>query len=402
MSSSWGISGATQIDTLFATTSNLQTQLDSLSNSALSRGIDRYTGQDFTGAVMEFKRSLGFSPFSENAPQAYEYLAQAYLKMGMSEEAIKTTKAAVKAYPTDDTFRISLGDLYFKNGKYDEAIVEYSQAVRLNPLSADNRYSLGLAYLSDGRLKEAENQFIEVSRLTPNSPVGFFGRGQVFRAQGQYDKALEQLKKAIKIDDRFANAYLELGYSYTDMGDIDQARVQSATLERLGALSQSLELEAYLLKTPEPKIILAYSPNNFPYYSGPGTEVADLDSSLSEANAGKEFKMSFTFSKDMALDSVENLSNWEMERQVGVYYLDKYNSGSSIPSTEVTLPTRPSKVLYDPLNRTALVYFSIWQNGTGDGTIDPSHVLFRFTGKDTYGKGMASKADEYSGFSLIV
>lgn len=402
MSSSWGLSGATQMDTFFASTSNSQTQFDSLSNSALSRGIDRYSAQDYEGAAKEFKRALGFSPFSENAPKAYEYLAQAYLKTGQTNEAIKTTKAAVKAYPTDDTFLLSLGDLYFKSGKYDEAIVEYTQAVRLNPRSADNRYSLGLAYLSDGRLKEAENQFIEVSHLTPNSPVGFFGRGQVFRAQGQYDKALEQLNKAVRIDRQFANAYLELGYTYTDMEDIDQTQKQAATLERLGAFSQSVELEAYLLKTNEPKLILAYSPDNFPYASGPGTDVSDLVSSLSEANATKEFKMSFTFSEDMEINSIENLSNWQIEKQIGEYYLDKYNFGNAIPATEVTLPTRPNKVIYDPLDRTAQVYFSIWQNSTGDGTIDPSHILFRFTGKDAYGKNMNPKADEFSGFSLIV
>ena len=402
MSSSWGLSEATQIDSLFSTTSNSQTQLDSLANSALSRGIDRYTGKDYAGAAMEFKRAIGLAPFSDNSPKAYEYLSQAYLKMGKTDDAIKTTKAAVKTFPIDDTFRLSLGDLYFKRGQYGEAIVEYTEAVRLNPHSADNRFSLGLAYLSDGRLKEAENQFIEVSRLTPNSPVGVFGRGQVLRSLGKYNEALEQLNKAVKLDNGFANAYLEMGYTYIDMGDMDQAQKQLAILQRLGAASQSMELEAYMLQSADPQIILAYSPNGFAFYSGPGTDVSDLDSTLSEGNATKEFKMSFTFSKDMDINSVESVTNWQMEKQRGDYYLENYNYGKSIPLTEVSFPTGPSKVIYDPTSRTALLYFAISQNSTGDGTIDPSHILFKFTGKDTYGKNMAPDADEYSGFSLIV
>ncbi|MBI5606387.1 MAG: tetratricopeptide repeat protein [Deltaproteobacteria bacterium] len=401
MSSSWGLSEATQIDSLFSTTSNSQTQLDSLANSALSRGIDRYTGKDYAGAAMEFKRAIGFAPFSDNSPKAYEYLSQAYLKMGKTDDAIKTTKAAVKTFPIDDTFRLSLGDLYFKRGQYGEAIEAYTEAVRLNPHSADNRFSLGLAYLSDGRLKEAENQFIEVSRLTPNSPVGVFGRGQVLRSLGQYNEALEQLNKAVKLDNGFANAYLEMGYTYIDMGDMDQAQNQLTILQRLGAASQSMELEAYMLQSADPKIILAYSPNSFAFYSGPGTHVSALDSTLSAGNATKEYKMSFTFSKDMDIDSVESLSNWQMEKQRGEYYLENYNYGNSIPSTEVSFPTGPSKVIYDPTVRTALLYFSISQNSTGDGTIDPAHMLFRFTGKDAYGKNMDPNADEYSGFSLI-
>lgn len=402
MSSSWGLSEATQIDSLFSTTSNSQLQFDSLANSALSRGIDLFSGKDYEGAAMEFKRAIGHSPFSDNAPKAYEYLSQAYSKMGKSDEAIKTTQTAAKAFPTDDSFRLTLGDLYFKKGQYGEAIIEYTQAVRLNPNSADNRFSLGLAYMSAGRLEEAENQFIEVNRLTPNSPVGAFGRGQVFRSLGQYDEALEQLKKAVKLDHGFANAYREMGYTYVDMGDMDQAQNQLTILLNLGAASQSAELEAYMLRTADPKIILAYSPNSFSFYSGPGTHVSALDSTLSAGNATKEYKMSFTFSKDMDIDSMESVSNWQMEKQRGNYYLENYNYGKSIPSTEVSFPTGPSKVIYDPTFRTALLYFSISQNSTGDGTIDPSHILFKFTGKDAYGKNMDPNADEYSGFSLIV
>jgi hypothetical protein len=48
---------------------------------------------------------------------------------------------------------------------------------------------------------------------------------------------------------------------------------------------------------------------------------------------------------------------------------------------------------------TATVYFNIQQNATADGTIDPSHIEFRFNGKDIFGLTMNSDFDQYNGFS---
>jgi hypothetical protein len=45
------------------------------------------------------------------------------------------------------------------------------------------------------------------------------------------------------------------------------------------------------------------------------------------------------------------------------------------------------------------VLFSVSQNSTADGTIDPSHIKFSFNGKDATGMTMDPKANEYTGFS---
>jgi tetratricopeptide (TPR) repeat protein len=392
----------TEIDSFFSSTITSVAQLDGLANSALSRGIDRYTAKDYTGAVNEFKRALSLSPSSDNAPKAYEYLANTFLKLGKTNEAIKTDQAAIKAFPADDTIRIRMGDLFYKLNKFDEAITQYAKAVSLNPNSADNRYSLGMANLSGGRLKEAETQFTQVTQLDSKNPIGFYGLGQVSRLSGEYDDALVQLNRAVKIDKTFANAYLELGYTYTDMKDLDQAQKQVEMLDRMKASSQSIMLQGYMTQTAPPKFILIYSPNYFSTHSGPNTEVAALDSTLSTPGSTKNFTLSFSFSKDMNIDSVENLANWQISRQTGEYFYQRYNNGNSISSTEVSTPSGPDKVIYDPENRTALVKFTIAQNDAADGTIDPSHLLFQFSGKDSYGKYMDSTGDEYSGFSLII
>jgi hypothetical protein len=51
---------------------------------------------------------------------------------------------------------------------------------------------------------------------------------------------------------------------------------------------------------------------------------------------------------------------------------------------------------------TAILTFAIVQNSAGDGTIDLSHILFKFKGVDVDGNSMDASRDEYSGFSKIV
>ncbi|MDA8083978.1 MAG: tetratricopeptide repeat protein [Nitrospiraceae bacterium] len=390
------------LDYLFSSTTNSQDQLDSLANSALSRGIDRYTKKDYAGAAKEFQRSVGLSPSSSNSAAAYDYLAKAYQQLGKTDAAIKTYKTAIKVLPTTDSLHLSLGDIYFKNGQLKDAQAEYEKAVRLNPTSADNRYSLGQAYLTSGRVKEATTQFTKVTQLAPASPTGFYGLGQASRKSGDFGNAIVQLNKAVTMNAKFANAFQELGETYADMGNAAMAQKQLVTLQGLKATQQITTLQNYMAQAANPRLTMAYSTNGFNTSDGPKTAISALDTSLSSPMATKDFTMNFVFSKDMDKNSVENLANWQIGRQSGTYISNIYNFGMSVPATEVTLPLQPKSVVYNSDTRTASVTFTISQNAAGNGTIDPSHVSFKFLGEDTYGKTMDPKADEFSGFSTIV
>ncbi|MBA4394052.1 MAG: hypothetical protein C0407_10910, partial [Desulfobacca sp.] len=242
----------------------------------------------------------------------------------------------------------------------------------------------------------------KVTQLAPTNPAGFFGLGQVYRETGKYDQALTQLNKAVKIDKTFANAFLELGKTYTDMGNTTQANSQVEALVRLGSDSQINTLQNYINQKNSPKISLGYNSDGFAMNSGPGTAVSELDSSLSAPGATKVFTMIFLFSKDMDTNSVQSLANWEINRQSGGHISDDYNFGIPVSATEISLPTQPTNVIYNPSDKMAWLTFQITQNESANGTIDPSHISFKFKGIDTYGKTMNPKADEFSGFSLIV
>lgn len=69
-----------------------QAQLESLSNTALTRGIDLFMRKDFKGAVKEFQRAIGLAPQSPYSIDAAHYMAEAYLcstTPGMQQNPIK-------------------------------------------------------------------------------------------------------------------------------------------------------------------------------------------------------------------------------------------------------------------------------------------------------------------------
>ena len=313
-----------QIDSLFSAIPTSQRQYDRLSNSALSRGIDRYTSKDYDGAVAEFRSAIGLSYFSDNTAKAYDYMARAYLQDGNTEAAIKTYREAIQSYPTRDAFHISLGDIYYKQGQIAEAEAEYKAAINLDSESTDSRYGLGQVYLNSGRYTEAEAQFKKVVSSSPQSSIGYYGLGQTYRKTGNYSDALAQLDKAVSLDSSFDDGCLEQGYTYADMGDMDNADGLVNTLSDKGSFLANT-LRNYIYESAAPRISLAYSTNGFDSSLGPGTPVADLDSSLSEIQASKAFTMRFSFTKDMDAASIQNPLNWGISRATGINAGGAYN-----------------------------------------------------------------------------
>jgi hypothetical protein len=166
--------------------------------------------------------------------------------------------------------------------------------------------------------------------------------------------------------------------------------------------SLSATLNTYIYQKAKPEFLIAYSDTGFNTTLGPRTPVSALDSYLSSPNASTEFTMKFIFNKKMDIASVENSYNWRITRATPQIKGGPYNWGIPIPSSEINISLFPQRVNYDYQNNTAIVTFRIAQNDLGNGTLDPSHIVFQFLGQDAYGNKMNPSADQYSGISKIV
>jgi tetratricopeptide (TPR) repeat protein len=384
---------------IFSATIQQTAQLESLANGALSKGIDLYMRQDYEGAIKEFRRAIGLAPNSSYSTDSSNYMANAYIALGDTDGAVKAYKDAIRRSPDRDDIYISLGNLYFSGERYNEAAEAYEKAVKIYP-SAGNHYSLGQAYLNAGRHSEADREFNAVLRMEPDQPSGYYGLGLNFSKQGRYEDAVLQFKEAVRIDPRFYDGYAELGYAYADMGEMDEAQ---RIVDSLGPLAPDLAdtLSRYMYKVDPPKFMFAYANEGFNYQLPWKTPLSSLDSYLAAPDSEKTFKMVFQLDKEMDRESVENVLNWSIGRSTQSGPAQAYNYGFPVPDTEVTLPPIPKSVYYDADNLSATVYFTIRQNAAGDGTIDPAHIEFKFSGEDVYGYKMNPKYDQFMGFSGI-
>ncbi len=385
-------------ESLFFSTAQQQPQLEELANSALSHGIDLYMKEDYKGAIKEFQRSVGLAPQSEYAVDASNYVANAYLQLDQPEKAIKAYKTSIELNPYRDDTHITLGNLYFAENRFSEAESEYKEAIRLNP-SANNYYSLGQSLLESGKYSDAESAFDRVRRLEPDKPNGNFGLGLVYSKRGQHEDAIEQFKEAINQQADFYFSYAEMGYAYADLGLMDEAREQRDFLEEKEP-GLAYTVNQYISKIEPPKFIAATS-TDFTYVNSVKTPLSSLNAYLLNADASKTFTMKFFFQKDMDRASVENRYNWGISRASGSNPGDSYNFSMPIPSSEVALSPYPEHVLYDSESKTATIKFTLQQNASSDGTIDPSHIDFKFTGTDLGGLQMDPDHDQFTGFSGI-
>lgn len=385
-------------DNLFSAAGNRYTGMETLANQALTSGIGKFQQKDYEGAATDFKRAFGLSPYSSFAYEATKYASMAYQAIGDADSAIAVYEQAISVTQTDDRLHLELGNLLFGQDRYGEAIASYEEAVRIYDDST-NRFSLGQAYIRTGRYSDAENQFDKIiQRGGLAARNGYFGMGQALKSQQKYDKAIEQFELAIGKDREFYGAFEEMGYTYADAGKLDEARRIQEYLEDKDATAASL-LGGYISKATSPKIMFAYADSTFPYFRAPKTQLAVIDEYLANADTQKSFSMVFQFNKEMDRESVENILNWSIERSGETTPGMRYNHGVAPADTEVDVPPLPTSVYYDPDKMTALVRFTLTQNATADGTIDPSHVVFSFNGRDADDNEMDAQYDQFMGFS---
>ncbi len=390
-------------DNLFTLSSQNTAQKENTALRALNNGLEQFSAKNYELAITSFQRAISIAPTADSALDALDYMARAQLTQGNVQGAINSYNKALKIAPNRDDMHVQLGKIYTTEGRVDEAREQYQLAVKYNPSSA-NRYALGQGFLGTGQYSDAIQQFEIVRQQGPKEPFGNFGLGQVYAKQGSQDAAIEAFKNAVSIKQDYLDAYSEMGYAYADNGQVDQANEVISTLYTLSPTDTTLanSLSQYIYEKTQPKMTAAYVSELYtPFLSsqGPKTNLSSMSNYLTNAGDEHTFAMVFQFDKAMNQSSVQNVFNWNIGRAGGSGRADGYNYDMTLPSTEVTLPSTPLAVYYNQSEQTATVLFKIHQNATADGTLDPSHINFSFTGKDVAGLSMDKSADMYSGFS---
>jgi len=388
-------------DALASAYQNVQAQRAQIAQYAIQKAAGYLQNNKNDEALKEFQKALAFDP--QNAT-AHTYIGKIYQGQGKINEAIKEFKSVVQNDSTSVTARNNLGNAYLQAKRYNEAEKEFKTAARMDPINPLADYTLGIMYSQTERYSEAEAQFNKVAKVSPRDANVFYALGTLFNKTGRTDEAIKNLEKSLTLKKDFPAANFELGSAYANAGNIDKAQEQLKILQSKDtALASDLR---FILEKPKMVFIDAANSKSFNHLMGPRTPLWMLDPSLMVANASKKITVAIQFSNEMDVASITNASNWEISRAKsteGGYY----NNTAPTNSNEVYIPQRPFSVTYNPTTGQANVTFTVTQsatidisNGNNGLTIDPSHLVFKFSGKDASGRQMDTTGDQIDGYSL--
>lgn len=376
-------------------TQNIQAQRAQIAQYAIQKAAAYLQNSKNDEAIKEFNKALAFDPQNSTA---HTYLGKIYLNQGKTADAIREFKSVVDNDKTSVTAHNNLGNAYLQAKQYANAEKEFKTAAKLDPIQPLADYTLGILYTQTERYSDAEAQFKKVEKRSPKDGNVYYALGALYNKTDRTEEAVTQLMKALSLKKDFPAANYELGTAYMSLGDVENAQKQLDILQdRNSSLATDL---SSLLNKPKMLYIDSENNRNFNQLLGPGTPLWMLDPTLlMEPNSSKRVSVAIQFNNEMDIGSIMDPSNWDISRANDV--TGGYYNNTLPPDTdrEVSIPKRPMYITYNPDTRQASVTFVVQQNENGDATIDPKHLVFKFSGKDANGRQMDTTADQIDGYS---
>ena len=137
----------------------------------------------------------------------------------------------IATYPTSWMPYFNLGRAVDDQlGDTEKALSLYKKSLELNPKLAKSYNNIGSIYAQDGRLEEALSYYSKGLELQPWDAMSHSNIGVILARKGEREnnpqllqKGLAELEKALELDPRHFNAYMNLALLYIDFGRFDEA-----------------------------------------------------------------------------------------------------------------------------------------------------------------------------------
>ncbi len=114
---------------------------------------------------------------------------------------------------------------FMSEGDFSEAIKLYSRSISLEPTNYVPYYERAIARYANEQFTQAEMDFAQVLKLTDNEHFNtYLYRGMMRYENGQTEFAIEDLTKAIGLDKKAIEPYIERAKCFSVSGDFKSAR----------------------------------------------------------------------------------------------------------------------------------------------------------------------------------
>jgi tetratricopeptide (TPR) repeat protein len=163
--------------------------------------------------------------FPKKAVKEYEKGLESE-KKGEKGKAIEYYQAALKIAPDYYPAHNNLGVLYLGKPDFKSAEEQFREAVRLDQNEAQAYFNLGNVLMLTGRFQEAETTLATGLQRRPDSAFGNFLQGSLYGRMGKLAEAESSLQKAVRLDAKMPQPYLQLVNLYVRQNRREDAITQ--------------------------------------------------------------------------------------------------------------------------------------------------------------------------------
>jgi len=150
-------------------------------------------------------------------------LAQVQAKQGKFEMALDTLAAASKKNPENTLLRLEKLKIRKERDNTEEVLPDLISLAETNPNHPAVLTTLTDWLIQMNRIKEAEITAQSILRNSPENASVHLMLGRLQKKKGQLDQAVAHLSDAIAYDPMLIDAYIELGKTYQERNDLEQA-----------------------------------------------------------------------------------------------------------------------------------------------------------------------------------
>lgn len=118
------------------------------------------------------------------------------------------------------------GQCYYELGQYDDALRHYESAIKKNNSDGNYFYNRALVKAKLDKLEDAIQDYSQaINNLTEAKYIyqARFNKGVCLRKLGRLDDSIEDLKQAVQLQGDSASAHNNLGLSYFEKEDYEEA-----------------------------------------------------------------------------------------------------------------------------------------------------------------------------------
>ncbi len=187
----------------------------------LSQGETFIKNGDYSNAVIQLKNAIEIDP---DSAWAWELLAQAYLKMGDTQQGFNSLLRLEKIDPTDLDTAIQVASFYLLAQQIEEAETRVTRVLEKQPDHIPALYlQAGLLSRDPENLDQLAGIYEKIRTIDPHQPKAYLALARIDAARARHAEAETSLKKALELEPTSERVYKTLFDFYISRNDVPAA-----------------------------------------------------------------------------------------------------------------------------------------------------------------------------------